>query len=135
MKSIKPGRGPSGMSAIGSIAVGVFGVFWTITAAQMGAPVFFVAFGVIFVGLAIVQGIYHFKNATGKNRMSLMDITDRHEEPDPLDTFFQKSVDSDHYNHESHESDNTLSYCPYCGSKVTNAAYQFCPRCGKALES
>nr|WP_312027289.1 zinc ribbon domain-containing protein [Paenibacillus typhae] len=123
------------MSAIGSIAVGVFGVFWTIGAAQMGAPVFFVAFGVIFVGLAVVQGIYHFKNATGKNRMSLMDITDRNEEPDPLDTFFKKSANSDHLSHESQESDNALSYCPYCGSKVTNEAYQFCPRCGKALES
>lgn len=30
MKSVKPGRGPSAMNAVGSIAVGIFGVFWTI---------------------------------------------------------------------------------------------------------
>ena len=40
MRSIKPGRGPSAMGAVGSAAIGVFGIFWTISAANMGAPVF-----------------------------------------------------------------------------------------------
>ncbi|AIQ47542.1 hypothetical protein R70723_17855 [Paenibacillus sp. FSL R7-0273] len=139
MRSIKPGRGPSGMNAVGSVAVGVFGIFWTIMAVQMGAPIFFAAFGIIFVGLAIGQAIYHFKNATGKNRMSLLDITEHNEEPDPLDRFYQKPPSSAPHsrgnNANDNENENELSYCPYCGSKVTNAAYQFCPRCGKALES
>ena len=37
MKSIKPGRGPSGLSFIGSVFGIIFGIFWTIMAASMGA--------------------------------------------------------------------------------------------------
>ena len=40
MKSVKPGRGPSGMNFIGSVIAIVFGIFWTIMAARMGAPAF-----------------------------------------------------------------------------------------------
>lgn len=133
MRSIKPGRGPSSMGAVGSIGAGLFGVLWTIGAAQMGAPVFFVGFGIIFVGIAIAQGIYHYKNATGKNRMSLMDITEGNEEPDPLDTYLRTSASSASQSVESHTTENKTSYCPYCGSKVANEAYQFCPSCGKNL--
>ncbi|WP_244444709.1 zinc ribbon domain-containing protein [Paenibacillus camerounensis] len=117
--------------------MGVFGIFWTIMAIQMGAPIFFAAFGIIFVGLAIGQAIYHFKNATGENRMSLLDITEANEEPDPLDRFLQKSAGPASHSREFQDdnSEHGSSYCPYCGSKVTNTAYQFCPKCGKALES
>ncbi|MHB8061464.1 MAG: hypothetical protein ACYDG2_02340 [Ruminiclostridium sp.] len=37
MKSIKPGRGPSGMSFAGSIITIIFGVFWTIIAFSITA--------------------------------------------------------------------------------------------------
>ena len=37
MKSVKPGRGPAGMKFIGSVFAIVFGIFWTIMAASMGA--------------------------------------------------------------------------------------------------
>ena len=84
MKSIKPGRGPSAMGAVGSIFSAIFGIIWTIAAASMGAPVFFWLFGVVFVILGIVQAIYNFKNATGENRYSEFDIVDSTEEPDPL---------------------------------------------------
>ena len=83
MKSIKPGRGPSAMGAVGSIFSAIFGIIWTIAAASMGAPVFFWLFGVVFVILGIVQAIYNFKNATGENRYSKFDIVDSAEEPDP----------------------------------------------------
>lgn len=59
MKSIKPGRGPSMMSGIAGIGAVVFGVFWTIMAVQMGAPIFFAAFGIIFIVMAIVGVIYN----------------------------------------------------------------------------
>ena len=85
MKSIKPGRGPSAMGGIGSAAAALFGVFWTLAAASMGAPVFFVLFGIVFILLGVVQAIYHFRNATGENRYSEFDIVDSDEEPDPLD--------------------------------------------------
>ena len=52
MKSVKPGRGPSGMNFIGSVIAIVFGIFWTIMAARMGAPAFFPIFGVIFIIMA-----------------------------------------------------------------------------------
>ena len=41
MKRVKPGRAPSAMGAAMSAVVAVFGVFWTIAALSMGAPVFF----------------------------------------------------------------------------------------------
>lgn len=34
-------------------------------AVSMSAPIFFVMFGIAFVGLAIVQAIFHSKNAAG----------------------------------------------------------------------
>ena len=49
MKSVKPGRGPSAMGAVGSVIAVIFGIFWTITAASMGAPFFFPLFGVLFI--------------------------------------------------------------------------------------
>ena len=88
MKSIKPGRGPSAMGAMGSVVAIIFGIFWTIMAASMGAPLFFPIFGVIFILLGVVQAVYHFKNATGKERFSEFDIVDSQEEPDPLERRF-----------------------------------------------
>jgi hypothetical protein len=38
----------------------------------------------LFVLVGIFQTIYHFRNATGRNRMSVADIVDSREEPDPL---------------------------------------------------
>ena len=38
MKSIKPGRGPSMMGAVGAAFAVVFGIIWTMAAASMGAP-------------------------------------------------------------------------------------------------
>ncbi len=87
MKSIKPGRGPSFMGGVMSILVGLFGVVWTVIAASAGGG-FFALFGIIFIAVAVVQAIYNFKNATGKNRYSAFDITDSSEEPDPLNERF-----------------------------------------------
>lgn len=65
--------------------------FWTIMAFVITQdspfPVvgsIFPLFGVVFVIIGIAQGVYHYKNATGKERMSLYDITDASEEGDPL---------------------------------------------------
>lgn len=134
MKSIKPGRGPSAMGAIGSVAIGLFGVIWTIGAANMGAPIFFVFFGVVFVGFAVTAGIYHFKNATGENRMSVFDITENQEEPDPLDDYFNQRARSNHTISEINSAtDRNITYCPYCGSKVIEQTYKYCPKCGKEV--
>lgn len=136
MKSIKPGRGPSAMGAVGSVVVGIFGVFWTIGAASMGAPPFFILFGIVFVGLAVFQGIFHFKKATGTNRMSMYDITDHDQEPDPLNPIFTRTKSSPSYDHEEQPAaDNAISYCPFCGNKILDQSHLFCSKCGKEIRN
>lgn len=133
MKSIKPGRGPSVMGAMGSIIAVVFGIFWTITAASMGAPMMFPVFGVFFIVMGIVQGIYHYKNATGKNRFSTFDITDESEERDPLqDLVDGKNADPSRNNLKEDEARTGYQFCPYCGTKAEED-FQFCSKCGKKL--
>lgn len=126
MKSIKPGRGPSINSGIMSIFAGLFGVVWTIIALSMGAGIM-VPFGLIFIGIAIYQAIYNFKNAKSKNRYSVFDITDDEEEPDPLNEKY--GIDKKEYELDVHEDSN---YCPYCGNRVEDD-YTYCNDCGKKL--
>lgn len=145
MKSIKPGRGPSMMSGIGGIFAALFGVFWTITAASMGAGMM-VPFGLIFIGIAVVNVIYNFKNATSENRYSSFDITEDNEEPDPLNERFGNNPYYDNqyndnqygYNQDDYSEPETRSYgansrfCPYCGNPV-EGDFEFCNICGKKL--
>lgn len=126
MKSIKPGRGPSMLGGTVSILVGVGGVIWTISAASMGAPIFFTLFGVIFVIIAIVQAVYNFTNATSKNRYSEFDITDGDEEPDPLNARFDAPQPS------ALPTSESGGFCPYCGAAM-QSDFAFCRKCGKAL--
>jgi len=135
LKSIKPGRGPSLMNGVGSIAAGLFGIFWTFLAVSMGAPWFFVLFGIIFVGMAIAQAIYNLNNATNKNRFSEYDIVEDSEEHDPMQEYINNRVKEE----QGSESDMDIKieeqkfhYCPYCGAQV-NADFEFCSQCGKKL--
>lgn len=127
MKSIKPGRGPSMMSGVMCIIVGVFGVIWTIGAVSMGAGPIFALFGIVFIGVAVVNAIYNFKNATSKNRYSIYDITEGHEESDPFDKYYKESNTNESQNYE--EDSN---FCPYCGAKAQKD-FEFCNKCGKKL--
>lgn len=130
MKSIKPGRGPSMMGGIGSVAAVLFGIIWTFAAASMGAPVFFPLFGLVFIGVGIANAVYAFKNATGENRYSTFDIVDSDEESDPLNERFsgQTASKADGQPGEPGE----FAYCPYCGAKL-GEGFAFCGKCGKAL--
>jgi hypothetical protein len=47
----------AGVAIFGSAFAAVFGVFWTIFALSIRAPIFFCLFGVLFVVMAIVAGI------------------------------------------------------------------------------
>lgn len=129
MKHIKPGRGPSAMGAAGSLIAAVFGVFWTIGAASIGAPVFFCLFGVLFVILGIVQAVYSFKNATGKNRYSAFDIVDSAEEPDPWDQRFGETPEPPA---DRAQPGDGVRYCPYCGAEA-DEGFAFCAKCGRKL--
>ncbi|MBQ8293010.1 MAG: zinc-ribbon domain-containing protein [Bacilli bacterium] len=126
MKSIKPGRGPSRNSGVMGIFAALFGVFWTIIAVSMGAFIM-IPFGLIFIGVAIYQAVYNFRNAKSKNRHSLFDITEDGEEPDPLNEQYG-------INHTDYEFDpkDDSNYCPYCGNKVKDD-YTYCNDCGKKL--
>ena len=146
MKSIKPGRGPSMMGAVGSIGAAIFGVFWTIIAISMGAPLLFAGFGLFFVMFGIGQAIYNFNNATGKNRFSEFDITDDGEEKDPLNEFFAKQSSAENWEvrtqaktaaeGEPRTTETTgtkaVGFCPYCGAEVQEG-FEFCAKCGKQL--
>lgn len=146
MKSIKPGRGPSMMSGVMSIAVGIFGLFWTIMAASIGGG-FMALFGLVFIGIAISSAVYNFKNATSENRYSTYDIVDSTEESDPFNDRFGKnrtvSAELDHYadgtprfSPESAAVDRTAptsnAFCPYCGNEVEKD-FIYCNNCGKEL--
>lgn len=133
MKSIKPGRGPSGLNAMGSRFGIVFAIFWTIMAVSMGAPIFFAGFGVIFIIMSIAQFVYHYKNATGKNRYSEFEITDESEETDPLNEYVRQRY-SDTYADGTPRANSSGEnrFCPYCGAK-TGDDFEYCPKCGKKL--
>lgn len=126
MKSIKPGRGPSMMGGVVGIFMIGFGILWTVLAAQ--ASVVFALFGVLWTGIAIVNTVYNFKNATSKNRYSAYDITDSREEPDPLNERFGGSYEESFELNDNGDSE----FCPYCGAEV-EGEYLYCNKCGKKL--
>ena len=116
MRSIKPGRGPSLLSGLGALAATLFGVFWTVTAAESGAPILFPLFGIVFIGLGAFTAVYHLRNAAAQNRSSIVDIVDENEEPDPLNRRFGEK-----------------RFCPYCGEALPENA-RFCPGCGREID-
>lgn len=127
------------MSFIGSIVAVIFGVFWIILTASLASHspfgiigIIFPLFGVLFVILAIVQAIYHYKNATGKDRYSIIDIVDSSEEGDPADNWIR---DKNPGKVEVQNSFNSeINYCPYCGARIDND-YAFCSKCGKSVKN
>ena len=132
MKCIKPARGPSAIGAVGGVIVVVFGIFWTMGAssATKGAPAgtmdsFFPIFGVVFIAVGVASIIYNLVNATGNNRMSLYDVTDEDEEPDPLETFVRGKNSP-----KTPPVDKPMHHCPFCGSGLKQE-FKFCPNCGK----
>ena len=139
MKSIKPGRGPSGLSAMSAFVMVLFGLFWTgITVmitknAPWGIGFIFPMFGIIFVILGIAQVAYHLKNARGKERFSLMDIVDKNEEGDPSDRWISNEIASGSEDLNDGIDSGQFNYCPYCGEKL-DTAYMYCPKCGKSVD-
>ena len=123
MKSIKPGRGPSMMGGVMGIFMIGFGIVWTVLASNGGG--IFALFGVIWTGMAVVMTVYNFKNATGKNRYSAYDITDEHEEPDPLNEIFGGRE-------TEKKPDVESKFCPYCGTPLAQD-FEYCNKCGRKL--
>lgn len=113
------------MGGFAGLAAAAFGLLWTILVASSGGGIF-ALFGLIFVAIGIVNAVYNFKNATGKNRYSEYDITENGEETDPLNEMFGEKRNYDSV------SQTENRFCPYCGQRV-EADFEFCNVCGKRL--
>lgn len=125
MKSIKMGREPSFMGGIMGIVAALFGLLWTFMVMSSGGGAFGL-FGLIFVGIGILNAVRGFRNAFSKNRRSEFDIVDETEEPDPWNERFSSPSVSDDYMSVGN------SFCPYCGNEVKKD-FEFCNNCGKKL--
>jgi hypothetical protein len=143
--SVKPGRAPSFMGGVGSILAIVFGIVWTAMAFQLtrhspfgGIVSIFPLFGVLFIVMGVISAIYNFRQATQKNRYSVLDIADSDVEPDPLNERFGPMLDAEfHVESDSHadedgRDDRPHRFCPYCGDDI-GEEFRYCPSCGKEL--
>ncbi len=128
MKSVKMGREPSFMSGIMGIVAVLFGLFWTFTVISNGLGIFGL-FGLIFVGIGILNAVRGFRNAFSENRRSEFDVVDETEEPDPWNERFGKGNTT--VNNGTPFSVGN-SFCPYCGNEVQKD-FEFCNNCGKRL--
>lgn len=90
---------------------------------QHGAG-FMAFFGVASIVIALINAGEGFYNATADKRMSLVDVVDGQEEPDPLNERFSAG--------DEPQPPQPTAYCPYCGMPV-EPDFVFCPRCGKTL--
>ena len=89
--------------------------------------------------MAIVQAVYNYKNATGKERFSVMDIVDDDEEGDPTDRWVGGGMDAGESAGESEADEKSaadfeaeVNFCPYCGAKAEKT-FRFCQKCGKRI--
>ncbi len=144
MKSIKPGRGPSGMGVAGSVIGILFGIVWMIAATSIarsarefssvmpiGGPAEIASFvipffGVLFIGAGILSAVYHYRNYRGRDRYSIVDIVDSKEEGDPA---------AYHANKETVHSESRHTagkFCTECGHRL-DGDFVFCPGCGRDL--
>ncbi|MHB8061465.1 MAG: hypothetical protein ACYDG2_02345 [Ruminiclostridium sp.] len=87
-------------------------------------------FGVLFIILGVLQAIYNYKNATGKDRYSFVDITDSKEESDPSDEWIKNKV-KEEVQEDKHN--DIVRFCPYCGIQL-ESDYISCAKCGKTAK-
>ena len=144
MKSVKPGRGESGMAVIGSVIAILFGIVWLIAASSITnsarefssfgpmagpadiASVVLPFFGLLFIGAGVANAIFHYRNYKGKERYSIVDIVDSKEEGDPANPQIAKDASPDPGSRPAGK------YCSECGRRL-DGDFKYCPGCGKDL--
>lgn len=126
MKSIRPGRGHSKDTIAGSVIMTLFGVFWCIVAAKIGGG-FMVPFGLLFIGLAVYNGVRGFHNISSDEPDSFIDIVDTNEEHRNVDRGLTSEGST-----SAGAKGNSVDFCPYCG-KAVEGDFDFCPKCGRKL--
>jgi hypothetical protein len=129
MFSLKPGRGKSFKDFVGSIVSIAFGVIWTIVAYQADRT--FALFGLVVILAGIVDALFNFYNAFGRNRFSALDATAAGEEPDPFAAMIGREPRTPtpvKAGPRQHPGET----CPFCGLKV-QGVYDYCPHCGKDI--
>lgn len=133
MKSVKPGRAPSLVSALVSFLMVIIGVAFAVEA--FSVSIFTGIFALVWTGIAVTQMVYHLINALRKKRYSAFDITEEGEEPDPLNERFGAAGRQA----EKHEQEpapaspkKAACFCPWCGTSLQKD-FLFCPACGKSL--
>jgi hypothetical protein len=119
------------MGGIEALFAAFFGILWTYLTIQYETPFFFSLFGVGVVIFSAISAVYEFYNAGGSDRFSLLDITSKKDESDPLDQLISRTPKP--RNNPSPPAQATRKYpgshCPFCGEKV-GAEFNFCPKCG-----
>ncbi|MCH4887493.1 hypothetical protein EZV73_07915 [Acidaminobacter sp. JC074] len=100
----------------------VFAFFWTGTAVRMGAPKFFVLFGVFFIGMSIYQFVTQIKHLTKKRHKVSESLDDDNRQVEALlERDVKSPVETKSYN-----------FCPECGEQLKKK-YKRCPACGDKL--
>ncbi len=106
MKNNRPGQG---IASVLMLLPAIFGIFWTVKAASMGAPAFFCLFGVVFTALALFRWGRGMKRTLGSG-----------ENGSEAPPEFREPIS------------RPAGTCPYCGADTReNIAY--CENCGKKL--
>lgn len=93
----------------------IFSVFWCLMACSMGAY-FMLLFGIPFVGMM------------GYRLYVLLQMTKEEPKQHQADPWERPAAP------RFEENRNTDGFCPYCGGTV-EAAFEFCPKCGRRLRS
>jgi len=129
------------MSFVESVAAVVFGILWTIIAFSItvNSPfglfgAIFPLFGIVFITVGVIQAVYNYRNATGKDRYSMYDITDSSEEGDPSAKWIKDELEHQDKKERRHYETKDFNFCPYCGTRL-DSGYAYCPKCGEAVKS
>jgi hypothetical protein len=113
-RSIQPSRASSVAGIIGAAVAIAFGIAWTAGASFLGAPPLFIAFGGLFVLIAIGMLIFNAYNASvgPRQRWGFYDVVDEEPATGPAGRFDK--------------------YCGKCGAGAGREA-RFCQRCGSPI--